>query len=148
MIYDSGMDIPIKPSTPCVVAKINKKCNYPRIRSGGKSRARHVVEWEKVNSPKPAGMDIGHLCRNKACIRLDHLECVPARVNVLRGTGPTAQNARKTHCKHGHDLSGDNLRVDVRGWRSCRECQRIHVRNYDKRNGLTNHHRLLTPKGA
>ena len=38
-------------------------------------------------------------------------------------------NAAKTHCDHGHPLSGDNVRIDRRSngrtRRVCRECERI-----------------------
>lgn len=32
--------------------------------------------------------------------------------------------AARTHCKHGHGLTPENVRVDKRGWQSCRECDR------------------------
>ena len=37
----------------------------------------------------------------------------------------------KTHCKHGHPLSGENLYVHTfkgRTYRACKECNRIHAR--------------------
>ena len=46
------------------------------------------------------------------------------RENTLRGTSFAAINARKTHCKNGHELSGDNLKLSANGWRSCRSCKR------------------------
>lgn len=39
--------------------------------------------------------------------------------------------SRKTHCKYGHELSGDNLYVSPKGARSCRMCQRDRERKYD-----------------
>jgi hypothetical protein len=36
--------------------------------------------------------------------------------------GPAAENAMKTHCIHGHPLSGDNLYVDPEGKRKCQTC--------------------------
>jgi len=39
--------------------------------------------------------------------------------------GPTANNAAKTLCDHGHDLEGDNLYVAPRsGQRKCRACMK------------------------
>ncbi len=29
-----------------------------------------------------------------------------------------------THCKYGHELSGENLRIQANGWRVCRACKR------------------------
>src|SRR3954466_2649312 len=59
----------------------------------------------------PNDLEPDHRCRNKACVNVAHLELVPHKVNVLRGNAPAAINARKTHCKRGHSLSGDNLYV-------------------------------------
>lgn len=38
--------------------------------------------------------------------------------------GACAINARKTHCIHGHPLSGDNLYVTPSGGRACRACRK------------------------
>ena len=35
---------------------------------------------------------------------------------------------RSDYCPHGHKLVGDNLYVDPRGWRNCRECRRTRPR--------------------
>jgi hypothetical protein len=68
-------------------------------------------------------LKLDHLCRNPACVRPDHLEAVTARENTLRGIGPTAVNALKTHCVHGHEFTPENTRMKgIR--RVCRECQR------------------------
>jgi hypothetical protein len=45
-----------------------------------------------------------HLCKNKSCCNPKHLELVPQKINMLRGSGPSAINARKTHCIKGHLL--------------------------------------------
>jgi hypothetical protein len=47
-----------------------------------------------------------HLCRVRVCVNPDHLEAVTHKVNIHRS--PT-HSANKTHCKHGHSLSGNNL---------------------------------------
>jgi HNH endonuclease len=84
----------------------------------------HRLAWEKWNGKKmPEGMQIDHLCRNRACMNPNHLEAVSPRENTLRSpTSPPAINARKTECKHGHALSETNTRVD-QGKRSCRKCR-------------------------
>jgi hypothetical protein len=43
-----------------------------------------------------------------------------------RGTpyGKAAQNAARTHCQHGHPYAGDNVRVNGRGGRVCKTCER------------------------
>jgi len=103
---------------------------YPRISKAGRLDAvyRYAYEWLVGNIPE--GLVIDHLCRNHRCVNPAHLEAVTNRVNILRGIGPTAINAAKEFCLRGHPLSGDNLRVNLRGDRDCRACQRLRNRRY------------------
>lgn len=88
----------------------------------------HRVAWREAGRPLPVvGYTIDHLCRNRGCVNVDHMEVVTRGENVLRGESPPAQNARKTHCVQGHPYEGDNLYINPRtGWRQCRECNRRH----------------------
>lgn len=90
----------------------------------GKDVLVHRKVYELLVGPIPDGMTIDHLCRNRKCCNPDHLEVVTMRENVLRGTGPTAEKYRQTHCIRGHLLSGDNLYITPQGRRECRECCR------------------------
>jgi len=72
----------------------------------------------------PEGMVIDHLCRNTYCINPDHLECVTQRENTMRGLGPSSLNAKKTHCKRGHELTPENI-YSYAGERNCRVCRRM-----------------------
>lgn len=78
----------------------------------------------------PPGMHLDHLCRNPPCCNPAHLEPVPIRENTLRGVGPAAINARKTHCIHGHAFTSENTRVLTNGTRVCRACVRERQRRY------------------
>lgn len=84
----------------------------------------HRIAYRFVVGLIPAGLTIDHLCRTLTCINPAHLEPVSNRENILRGDGITAVNARKTHCKRGHPLSGDNLYPRPDGDRDCRTCRR------------------------
>lgn len=44
----------------------------------------HRYAWELVHGPVPEGLEMDHLCRNKACVRVEHLEAVTRSVNCLR----------------------------------------------------------------
>jgi hypothetical protein len=39
----------------------------------------------------------------------------------------------KTHCKHGHELAGDNLYINPKGKRECRKCRRKASVNFQER---------------
>ena len=103
----------------------------------GRTWGAHRLSWLAHKGEEPTHT-IDHLCRNRACVNPAHMEDVPIRVNTLRGNSQSAKNARKTHCKRGHLLGGDNLRLHaLRGRlprRVCRACLRLHARrSYERR---------------
>lgn len=57
----------------------------------------HRYMWEQLRGPIPKGMTLDHLCKVRHCLNPQHMEIVTAGENSLRGDGPPAQNARKTH---------------------------------------------------
>lgn len=99
---------------------------YGQIRIDGRLVKVHRVVYEMQVGPIPPGMQIDHLCRVRACCEPTHMEVVTNRENVLRGIGPTARNAAKTHCLRGHPFSGNNLRIASSG-RKCRTCERLRL---------------------
>jgi hypothetical protein len=42
----------------------------------------------------------------------------------------------RTHCKRGHELAGDNVRV-MKTERRCRECERIRIAKWQERQEQT-----------
>lgn len=96
---------------------------YPTTQVGRRTRLIHRLVYEIAHGPIPKGMTVDHLCNNRLCINVAHLAIATRWENTLRGTGPTAINARKTHCNNGHPLSGDNLYTNGSS-RRCRECHR------------------------
>lgn len=113
---------------------------YGQIGAGGdrgKTLSVHRVVYESMVGPIPAGLTIDHLCRNPLCVNPKHLEAVTQRVNVLRGTAPTAINARKTHCKWGHPFDENNTGSVKNRWRYCLRCSRSSSRAYRQKKGKT-----------
>lgn len=94
----------------------------------GRVRRAHRVAYVMFVGPIPEGLDLDHLCRVTQCVNPAHMEPVSHGENVLRGESIQAKNARKTHCKRGHQFTAVDLRP--RG-RVCQRCAEI--RNYYRR---------------
>jgi len=99
---------------------------YGQIGTTGKKRGMaHRVAWELLIGPIGAGLELDHLCRNRACVNPDHLEPVTHEENMRRAPWEAAAAKRaKTHCPKGHPYSGDNLLINSKGRRECKSCKR------------------------
>ena len=96
--------------------------NY-RVGTLWKQAYAHRLAYEAVIGPIPPGLQIDHLCRNRACVNPEHLEPVTRKTNLLRGASFSAVNARKTHCVRGHEFSASNTYMRRSGRRGCRSCR-------------------------
>lgn len=96
---------------------------YGLVKHVGRRLMVHRVTYELMIAEVPDGLVLDHLCRVRRCANPYHLEPVTNTVNLLRGEGFGARNARKTSCDSGHPLSGANLLISC-DQRVCRTCKR------------------------
>lgn len=106
---------------------------------GSMARAHRLTLAWSLGSELPPRDVVDHLCRNRACVRPDHLEMVTRRENLARGVGPGSDAIRLADkadiCKRGHDLTApDAWRSREAGRkRTCRLCDNERVLNGQRR---------------
>jgi hypothetical protein len=109
---------------------------YGTVKFCGKVKSVHCLIYFHCRGTIKTGFELDHLCRNRACSNPEHLQPVTHKTNILRGCSPQAINAKKTHCKHGHPFSGDNLRIEGEGKHRRRRCKicasGVHFKQYWK----------------
>jgi hypothetical protein len=101
---------------------------YGFWQANGNKTSAHRYAYELANGTIQTGLHIDHLCRNRACVRGEHLEAVTQAENNRRA-GPT-RVANKTHCPGGHAYAGENLYIAPNGQRVCRTCRGDRVRAF------------------
>ena len=84
----------------------------------------HRFAYELLRGEIPAGLEIDHLCRNRACLNPTHLEAVTHYVNFVRGESPSARVIRTGLCRYGHERAGR---------RNCPTCNRLGSARYEAR---------------
>lgn len=82
---------------------------YGKFWLNGKDESAHRVSYELFIGAIPNKMTLDHLCRRTLCVNPNHIQPTTQRENTLRGIGPSAINARKTHCIRGHELKPRGL---------------------------------------
>lgn len=100
------------------------KAGYGKFKVDGRDDMAHRVVYRLIVDEIPEGLHIDHLCRVRACVNPSHLEPVTHAENMRRGDGYSGRNARKTHCKHGHEFSPENTTIDKNGHRRCNICHK------------------------
>lgn len=55
---------------------------YPEFTVGGVTSYAHRWAYEHAVGPVPDGYDVHHICRNHACVNVDHLEALTRRAHA------------------------------------------------------------------
>ena len=102
----------------------NGSHGYKEVWKDGRLQKEHRWVWEHRRGIIPAGMVIDHLCRNRACVNVDHLEVVTHAENIRRGF---ERIGKPSACSNGHAWNG-NRRMSRRGngslFTQCKACER------------------------
>lgn len=105
------------------------------FRVGGKQV--YAARWlfEQVVRPLADGERCLHLCDNVECVNPAHLFAGTQLDNIRDRDAKGRNRLAATHCKSGHLLTGDNVRLfGPNGrWRHCRQCGRNATRAYRTR---------------
>lgn len=79
----------------------------------------HRVAWERENGKAQDGLVLDHLCKERACCNVRHLELVTQQENLRR----RKWGAKRDLCPFGHKLDAANTIVTRRGGKLCRRCE-------------------------
>lgn len=109
---------------------------YGQFRLGELKLLAHRVAYAWFVGAIPDGLVVDHVkargCTSILCVNPAHLEAVTQRENTRRSDNHVGLHMARTHCKHGHPLTGANLLPGKRrrGVRACRTCNRARDRDH------------------
>lgn len=66
---------------------------------GGQLVMRHRWFWELQRGPIPEGYEINHLCKNRRCCNVDHLECMPRKDHRIKDNGERYKSVIEMGCQ-------------------------------------------------
>ncbi len=114
-----------------------------KITEDGRPRRAMVHRWmyQHYVGPIPHGAEVDHKCDIPRCVNPEHLEAVTHAENIRETTN------KLTHCKHGHPLAGNNVRLTADGHRICRTCLYHRVHKHAKQRDVARKSSLHKPKG-
>jgi len=98
---------------------------YGQFGIGEKVVQSHRLSYELYKGEISKGLELDHLCMNRACVNPSHLEAIKHKENLKRGVN---FNKSKTHCPQGHEYSKKNTHVGKNNKRRCRICLKIQKR--------------------
>jgi len=107
---------------------VHKKRTRPVFGFMGRLWIAARFSYEAFNGPITDGLTVDHICNNELCVNPDHLQLLTGADNTRRYFSAI------THCKSGHEFTEENTKIRANGTRQCRECSRIHGRNWHWKN--------------
>lgn len=104
-------------------------------RNGSTTKRIHELVAAAFIGPRPDGLEVRHLDGNPRNNRLENL-CYGTKVENAQDSlrHGTNRNARKTHCKRGHEFDEANTIVLPSGRRNCLICRTELFAEWHRRN--------------
>ena len=111
---------------------------YGHMQFRGSVRPASRVAYVLFVGEIPDGLQVDHLCRNRACVNTAHLEAVTAQVNVARRPRRRSFSTAfedNDRCPSGlHECTDESVMVLSDGRRYCRPCKaKYDARRYEAR---------------
>lgn len=120
------------------------RTGYGYFTVNGRSKVAHRFAYESTHGSLPEGQQLDHLChtrdrecrggvtcRHRRCVNPAHLEPVTPKENNNRGRAAELARERRESsdtCAQGHPYTPENTGRSTRGYRYCRECNRLRAR--------------------
>ncbi len=118
-------------------------CNEKGYGFVGRHKRAHRESYELLSGPIPDGFELDHLCKNRNCIRVEHLEVVTHAENLSRRAPHGSYVPRKPTwrrrvklvvgdtCRNGHMIeSENNLLFEKNDVVRCKTCR--HRQDHDR----------------
>lgn len=102
---------------------------YGYLRLGRGTIKAHRAAYELAKGPIPAGLEIDHTCRNRACVNPAHLEAVTHQENMRRAQ-PWHALLKRPSCANGHPWTPETTGYYPTGARRCLVCNRQRCNRY------------------
>jgi len=118
------------------IGYVDPEDGYGRFKADGSARRAHRLAYARWVGPLDDDDEriiVDHECRERRCVRADHLRLVTYAENAANADNPIAENMHKTVCDRGHPFDAVNTYPIPSGGRACRTCRREWMREYRAR---------------
>lgn len=98
-------------STECILWFGSRgKGGYGQRRFRGISTSAHRAAWIEAHGPIADGLEVDHLCNERRCVNIEHLQLVTHAENMRLAA------ARRTTCKRGHSKPPGSCRACIKDY--------------------------------
>lgn len=118
--------------TPRILATWTDPAGYVKVTLDKVGRYVHQLVAEAFIGPRPDGHEVDHKNRVRNDNRALNIQYLTHEQNMAK-----IEWVPRSHCKHGHPLSGDNLYIRPGGKGECRTCNRASQARWRKSQDAT-----------